>query len=71
MRRGVSDSTVLLGFYHSKDSMEVNDSQSSGWPKGFLGVASITMLVNNAGIGGTAPLLRSDIHEMEHRSRST
>jgi uncharacterized protein len=27
--------------------------------------ASITMLVNNAGIGGTAPLLQSDIHEME------
>jgi hypothetical protein len=39
MRRGVSDSTVLLGFYHSQDSMEVNKSQSSGWPKGFLGVA--------------------------------
>jgi hypothetical protein len=39
MRRGVSDSTVLLGFYHSKDSMEVNNSQSSGWPKSFLGVA--------------------------------
>jgi hypothetical protein len=39
LRRGVSDSTVLLGFYHSRDSMEVNDSQSSGWPKGFLGVA--------------------------------
>lgn len=27
--------------------------------------ASITMLVNNAGIGATAPLLQSDIHEME------
>jgi hypothetical protein len=38
MRRGVTDSTSLLGFYHSKDSMVVNNSQSSGWPKGFLGV---------------------------------
>ena len=27
--------------------------------------ASITMLVNNAGIGGTAPLLQSDIGEMD------
>lgn len=27
--------------------------------------ASITMLVNNAGVGGTAPLLQSDIGEME------
>lgn len=39
MRRGVSDSTVLLGFYHSEDSLTVNPSQSSGFPKSFLGVA--------------------------------
>jgi hypothetical protein len=39
LRRGVSDSTTLLGFYHSKDSLEVNPSQSSGFPKSFLGVA--------------------------------
>lgn len=39
LRRGVSDSTTLLGFYHSKDSLEVNPSQSSGFPKCFLGVA--------------------------------
>ncbi|MCI0463990.1 MAG: hypothetical protein L0Z62_44215 [Gemmataceae bacterium] len=39
LRRGVSDSTVLLGFYHSKDSMAVNPSQASGWPRSFLGVA--------------------------------
>lgn len=39
LRRGVSDSTVLLGFYHSEDSLEVNPSQSSGFPKSFLGVA--------------------------------
>lgn len=39
LRRGVSDSTVLLGFYHSEDSLKPNDSQSSGFPKSFLGVA--------------------------------
>jgi hypothetical protein len=38
LRRGVTDSTTLLGFYHSQDSLEVNPSQSSGWPKCFLGV---------------------------------
>jgi hypothetical protein len=39
LRRGVSDSTVLLGFYHSADSLAVSDTQSSGFPKSFLGVA--------------------------------
>src|SRR5262249_18418349 len=39
LRRGVSDSTTLLGFYHSKDSLTVNPSQASGWPRSFLGVA--------------------------------
>ncbi|MBY0228663.1 MAG: hypothetical protein K2W96_05220, partial [Gemmataceae bacterium] len=39
MRRGVTDSTTLLGFYHSEDSMASNPSQESGWPKGFLGAA--------------------------------
>lgn len=39
LRRAVTDSTVLLGFYHSKDSLEVNPSQSSGIPKSFVGVA--------------------------------
>lgn len=39
LRRGVSDSTTLLGFYHSEDSLAVTASQSSGFPKGFLGVA--------------------------------
>jgi hypothetical protein len=38
MRRGVSDSTTLLGFYHSEDSLKVNPSQSNGWPRSFLGV---------------------------------
>lgn len=39
LRRGVTDSTVLLGFYHSEDSLLVNSSQTSGWPRSFLGVA--------------------------------
>lgn len=39
LHRAVSDSTILLGFYHSKDSLEVNPSQSSGIPRSFLGVA--------------------------------
>ncbi len=39
LRRAVSDSTVLLGFYHSKDSLEVNPSQASGIPRSFLGLA--------------------------------
>lgn len=39
LRRGVTDSTTLLGFYHSDDSMTVNPSQSSGWPRSFLGIA--------------------------------
>jgi len=37
--RGVSDSTTLIGFYHSRDSMTPNPSQSSGFPKSFLGAA--------------------------------
>ncbi|MFO0846701.1 MAG: hypothetical protein U0797_30755, partial [Gemmataceae bacterium] len=36
LRRGVTDSTVLLGFYHSKESMTSNPSQSYGLPRGFL-----------------------------------
>jgi hypothetical protein len=39
LRRGVTDSTTLIGFFHAKDSMEVNPSQGSGFPKSFLGVA--------------------------------
>src|SRR5207249_618978 len=39
LRRGVSDSTTLIGFFHSQDSMTSNPSQSSGFPKSFLGVA--------------------------------
>jgi hypothetical protein len=39
LRRGVSDSTTLLGFYHSDDSLEANPSQGSGFPRSFLGIA--------------------------------
>jgi hypothetical protein len=39
LRRGVSDSTTLLGFFHSADSLAVSDSQSSGFPLNFCGVA--------------------------------
>jgi hypothetical protein len=39
LRRAVSDSTTLIGFYHSEDSLEVNPGQGSGLPKGFLGMA--------------------------------
>jgi hypothetical protein len=39
LRRGVTDSTVLVGFFHSRESMRVNPSQKSGLPRDFLGVA--------------------------------
>jgi hypothetical protein len=39
LRRGVSDSTTLFGFYHSQRSMAVNPSQASGFPESFLGFA--------------------------------
>jgi hypothetical protein len=39
LRRGVTDSTVLIGFYHSRDSMAENPSQESGLPRCFLGVS--------------------------------
>ncbi len=38
LRRGVTDSTVLIGFYHSRESLRSNPSQSAGLPKDFLGV---------------------------------
>lgn len=39
LRRAVSDSTALFGYYHSKHSLAVNPSQSSGFPEGFVGFA--------------------------------
>lgn len=38
MRRGVSDSTTSLGFYHSTKSMTVNESQQFGAPRDYLGI---------------------------------
>ena len=38
-RRGVSDSTTLIGFFHSTDSMRNNDSQNSATPENFVGAA--------------------------------
>lgn len=39
LRRAVTDSTVLIGFYHSEGSLRVGPSQASGFPENFLGVA--------------------------------
>jgi hypothetical protein len=40
LRRGVSDSTTLLGFFNSKASMAVSDTQPvAGFPESLLGVA--------------------------------
>ena len=39
LRRGVTDSTVLLGYFHAKDSLRHSEAQRSGFPENFLGVA--------------------------------
>ena len=39
LRRGVSDSTTLIGFFHDSSSMRVQASQASGIPRCFAGVA--------------------------------
>jgi hypothetical protein len=38
LKRGVSDSTALFGFYNSRDSMRQNESQSDGIPESVLGI---------------------------------
>jgi hypothetical protein len=38
-RRGVSDSTTLIGFFHSDGSMRSNNSQESATPENFVGAA--------------------------------
>jgi hypothetical protein len=38
-RRGVSDSTTLIGFFHATNSMRNNDSQNSATPENFVGAA--------------------------------
>src|SRR5213594_2293059 len=37
--RGVSDSTTLIGFFHSDESMRSNNSQDSATPENFVGAA--------------------------------
>jgi len=39
LRRGVSDSTTLLGFFHSTHSVAVSPSQASALPRCLLGIA--------------------------------
>ena len=38
-RRGVSDSTTLIGFFHSEGSVRSNNSQNSATPENFVGIA--------------------------------
>ena len=38
IRRGVSDSTTLFGFYNSNESMRSNESQSNGLPESVVGI---------------------------------
>jgi hypothetical protein len=38
-RRGVSDSTTLIGFFHSTGSVRNNDAQDSATPENFVGAA--------------------------------
>ncbi len=38
MKRGVSDSTTLFGFYNSVESMRQNESQSDGLPESVVGI---------------------------------
>jgi len=40
LRRGVSDSSVLIGFFDSKLSTESNPSQKAGLPRNFLGIST-------------------------------
>lgn len=37
LRRGVTDSSTLFGFYHSEYSLRVNDAQNEGLPQQFIG----------------------------------
>ncbi|GMV94189.1 MAG: hypothetical protein AMXMBFR82_39670 [Candidatus Hydrogenedentota bacterium] len=39
LRRGVTDSTTLFGFFHSRHSVLVNESQKYAYPLNFLGIA--------------------------------
>ena len=39
LRRGVTDSTTLFGFYHAEHSLRVNEAQNQGLPQHFLGLS--------------------------------
>jgi hypothetical protein len=39
LRRGVTDSSVLIGFFHSTESLRISQAQASGFPENFLGAA--------------------------------
>lgn len=39
LRRGVTDSTILIGFFHAPDSIRSGPEQMSGIPENFIGVA--------------------------------
>jgi hypothetical protein len=40
LKRGVTDSTVLIGFFHSELSTAQNPSQADGLPRSFLGIST-------------------------------
>jgi len=40
LRRGVTDSGVLIGFFHAEESMAVNPAQDTGLPRNFLGIST-------------------------------
>lgn len=40
MKRGVTDSTVLIGFFNAKESMALTNSQDTGLPPCFLGIST-------------------------------
>jgi hypothetical protein len=40
LRRGVSDSGVLIGFFNSQESMRSNPSQKQGLPRDFFGIST-------------------------------
>ncbi|MEX0586950.1 MAG: hypothetical protein WD176_09910, partial [Pirellulales bacterium] len=40
LHRGVSDSSVLIGFFDSRASTETNASQANGLPDSFLGIST-------------------------------
>lgn len=80
LKRGVTDSGVLIGFFNSEESMRSNPSQDNGLPRSFLGVSTdapsrdgfyftpIYRLKNDAGgrASGDHPILYPDgaVHDL-------